>query len=129
MEMESEIQRLIGQINRAWVENRVDELVQYFHEGMVIVAPQFGGRLEGREACIESYREFTGRATVEEVQEKDLSIDVRGCTAVATYRYAVSYTLNGARHRDSGWDVFVFTREGERWLAVWRTMILPGGGE
>jgi len=124
--MDSEIKDVIEKINAAWAKNRVDELEQYFHEDMVIVAPEFGGRLEGRDACIGSYREFTGRATVDDLRLDEVSIDVCGPTAVATYRFAVTYTMNEARHRNIGWDIFVFTRENDCWLATWRTMLSPG---
>jgi ketosteroid isomerase-like protein len=124
--MQSEIQEIVEKINRAWAEDHVEDLARYFHENMVIVAPEFGGRLEGREACVESYREFTGRAKVNDLRLKDISIDVCGSTAVATYQFAVTYTMNDARHRNIGWDVFVFTHENDRWWATWRTMIIPG---
>jgi hypothetical protein len=36
----------------------------------------------------------------------------------------MAYEMRGEVHKDSGYDLFVFSREKGKWLAVWRT-ILP----
>jgi len=59
-----EIKALLNQINRAWVSNRTDEIAPFFHEAMVIVAPDFEVRGEGRDACVQSYKDFCVRARI-----------------------------------------------------------------
>ena len=116
-----EIRQLLLSLNEAWVQGRPEDLGRHFDEDMVIVHP--GGRAEGRETCVNSYRDFVAQATVHEYKESEFEIDCWGNTAVASYRFDIAYEMNGGHYRESGRDVFVFIRRDERWLAVWRTMI------
>lgn len=120
-----EVEGFIREINGAWVGGRPGDLKGYFHEDMVIFAPGFEMKGEGREACLKSYEDFVSQATVDEFKETDMVIDLWGNTAVATYRFEVSYKINGQKYRDFGRDLFVLIREDGRWWAVWRTMITP----
>jgi uncharacterized protein (TIGR02246 family) len=117
------IRLLVKKINEAWVGGRPETLAEYFHPDMVIVAPRFQGVETGRDACVKSYADFVGQARVHEYLEGAPSIDVWNDTAVATYRYDITYEMDSTVFRESGWDLFVFSRDRGRWLAVWRTLI------
>lgn len=117
------IRLLLRKINDAWVKGRPEDLAEYFHESMVIVAPRFQGIEKGREACIRSYKEFISQATVHEYNESDITVELWGAIGVATYRFLIIYEMGGASYDESGWDVFVFGRENGKWQAVWRTLI------
>ncbi|MBI3666731.1 MAG: nuclear transport factor 2 family protein [Acidobacteria bacterium] len=54
-----EIRQVLEKINRAWLNGRPEELAEYFHPDMVIVHPGFGGRAEGSQTCVQSYKDFT----------------------------------------------------------------------
>jgi Domain of unknown function (DUF4440) len=90
---------------------------------MVGVAPGFQARIEGRAACIRSYDDFLAAATVDEFDPSEPSVDICGDTAVATFGWEMAWSTNGQSHRESGHDLFVFSRENGRWWAVWRTML------
>ncbi len=119
-----EIAQILKDINRAWTGGKADELRRYFHEDMIIAQPGFGIRGEGRNACIDSYREFAGMASILDLKESQQVVLVWGDTAVASYKFEIEYELDGQAHQDAGYDLFVFTRLDGSWLAVWRT-ILP----
>jgi ketosteroid isomerase-like protein len=119
-----EIRQILKDINRAWTGGNPDELNQHFHDDMIIAQPGFGIRGEGRNACVESYKQFAGMANVQNLKESEMVILVWGDTAVASYRFDIEYELEGQSHQDAGYDLFVLARQGGKWLAVWRT-ILP----
>ena len=119
-----EIRHVLRNINHAWTEGPVDDLRKYFHEDMIIAQPGFGIRGEGKNACVDSYREFAGMASIDGLRESEHVILVWGDTAVASYRFDIEYELDGQAHQDAGYDLFVFTRQDGTWLAAWRT-ILP----
>ena len=121
--------RLLKKINRDWVKGRARELKEHFHEDMVIVHPHFQGRSEGRQACVEGYEDFISRAEVRQYSETDFALDLWGDTAVVSYKFDISYVMKGKSYRESGHDLFVFTRLRGKWLALWRTLILPPPGE
>jgi hypothetical protein len=115
-----QIRILIERINRAWQTGHTDQLRDLFHHEMVIVGPCFQPLCRGREACVESYREFVANATVHEYCASDLKIETWGSTAVGTYAWSMTYEKVGERSRETGTDQFVFGQEEERWLALWR---------
>ena len=120
----TEIRELIKQMNDVWATGRPGRLSQFFHEGIVMVPPDFTNRLEGREACVASYADFCSQAAIRGVKIGEPGIEVFGDTAVATYSYEIDYEMGGERFNDKGRDIFVFIREDGKWLAVWRTMIV-----
>jgi hypothetical protein len=114
----------LARLGEAWRERRYDELAALLDERVVIAAPGFVGRREGRDAAVESYREFMERATITEYREDAPAIDVWGDTAVTTYRWEMAWLSGGVPNRASGHDVLVFRRAPAdgAWRAVWRTM-------
>jgi hypothetical protein len=116
----------LRRINDAWLQRKVDEMASALDDRVVFVQPEFGGRVEGRERAIQSYREFLASATILEFSESELSADVWGDSAVATYRYALDWEADGDRHHDEGHDLFVFRRSRDMWLAVFRLQTQEG---
>jgi len=123
-----EIRLLLGKINAAWTGGNPEELAEYFHDDMVISGPGFREAGRGREACVASYRSFTASSRILTFEETDHKIEVWGGVALVSYRYSIDYEFDGEAHRDAGYDVFLFKREGGRWLAVWRAL-LPAHAE
>ncbi len=124
-----EILLLLVRINQTWLERPPEEfpalLGEYFHESMVIKGPGFQtmGTGTGRDACIQSYVDFVRQAKVSAWNLSDSDVDIIGDTAVATYAWKITYELNGEERRETGHDVFVFTRSEGKWRALWRAML------
>lgn len=117
------IRDLLSRINTAWLERRFDELTALFAEDIVLVAPGFAARLAGREASIETFREFMNRAAVTSYLEDDLRVSINGDTAVADFAWEMTWTDADTPHRQRGRDLFVFTRRQGEWRVVWRTLL------
>jgi Domain of unknown function (DUF4440) len=123
-----EVWDALQRINAAWLRGELENLGDVLHARMVIVPPGFQQRIEGAQACAQGYEQFARQATVESYSESDASVDVNGSTAVVSYRYELTYTMEGTHYRDTGLDLYVFTHEDGRWQAVWRTLVpaVPG---
>ena len=117
------IKGLIRGMNDAWRSGRFDDLHQYFAEDVVMVAPGGGMRMMGREAMIDSFRQYTEQATTHNFDETGLDVDVFEGTAVASLRFDVDYELDGTRYQESGIDLLVLEHGDTGWLIVWRTQI------
>jgi len=50
-------------------------------------------------------------------------VDIAGDTSVVTFRYEMIYERDGRKYHSSGGDLWVFQKNGEEWMAVWRTML------
>ncbi len=118
-----EIRGVLSRLTAAWREGRFDELEGLLHEKVVFVPPGFSARLEGRSPCGESYRQFMTAAKVIEYVESDHTIDVWGTSAVASYRFEMTWEMANQLHRDAGHDLLVFVREDGRWQIVWRMLV------
>jgi len=112
-DVQREVWDALQRLNAAWLHGELDNLSELLHERMVIVPPGFQQRIEGAVACAEGYQEFARLATVE----------VFGATAIVSYLYQLTYTMEGASYQDSGHDLYVFVHEDGRWQAVWRTLV------
>jgi uncharacterized protein (TIGR02246 family) len=121
----SELRATLRKLSAAWQNRRYEELANLLDEQIIMVLPAFSGRLEGREAVVDSYREFMENATVSDYQEDLPTIDVWGDTAIASYHWEMTWVGAGKIEHGAGYDAFVFSRNGDgSWRAVWRTMSL-----
>ena len=129
-ESQREVWAALQRINGAWLRGEVEALEQVLHPRMVIEPPGFQQRIQGAAACAEGYREFARSASVQSYEEADARVEVFGATAVVSYRYDLTYVMDGASYQDTGHDLYVFVHEDGRWQAVWRTLIplLPEAG-
>lgn len=117
------VSETLQQINRLWLDNRPQDLRPYLHPGIVMAYPGFQGRAEGRDTLIAGFVDFCDNAKIESYTESGQQIDLTGNTAVATLRFEMVYTRDGASWHSTGRDLWVFEWQGDRWLAVWRTML------
>jgi uncharacterized protein (TIGR02246 family) len=111
------------QINQAWLKGRVEDLAPLVHSDIVMVLPDFAGKIQGREHFLAGFRDFCQSATIQEYQEHDQQVDVAGDTAVVTFRYEMVYERSGERYRANGRDLWVFEKHDGAWIAVWRAML------
>ena len=118
-----ELTHIIKQINLSWREGRSERLKEYFHERMIIVSSDLKILGKGREACIRSYSDFTKQAKLQKYSESEPELHVWGNTAVVSYKYDLAWEMNGKSYDELGRDLFVFTYENGKWLAVWRKLI------
>ena len=119
-----EIRKIIQRMNDAWVKRHPEQLESFFSNDIVIVAPDLAHRTKGKEAAVASYVEFFSQTVIRDLKLSEPGIDVFGDTAVATYAFEISYEMGGEAFNDTGRDLFVFIRQNNNWLAVWRTMII-----
>ena len=122
-ESRSEIQQTIASINEAWRSGHVDAMAPYLHPDIVMKFPKFAGEVAGKEHLIAGFKEFSANAQVIEYTESDQQIDIAGNCAVVSFRFDMLYERAKYRERAKGRDLWVFQRESDRWVAVWRTMV------
>ncbi len=53
--VEQKLWQLVQDLNATWVKGNPENLINFFHEDMVIVSPDFELLGKGNEACMESY--------------------------------------------------------------------------
>lgn len=116
------IQRVVRRIHELWLSRRYDEIGEILSEHAVIAPPGFDRRIRGREAYVESYREYDQAATTHEFSPGEPEVDIMGDVAVAVCPYSVVYELEGKTYREKGHDLLVFSWSAGEWSVVWRTI-------
>src|SRR5437763_12930081 len=106
----NDVTSIVAKINDAWPKGRFDELRDYFHPDVVLAQLGFGRRTVGRDALIDSYRQFVSEATIHSFTQGELHVDATGGSAVATLPWEMDYEIEGQRYRERGWDLLVFGR-------------------
>ncbi len=123
MTAQAEIQQIVRSINAAWTEGRPDDLGRFLAPDVVFVIPDAGARAAGRDACVQTYRDFLAQAVLHRFVASDATVDVADATAVALCPYEIEYEIGGRRWRGDGHDLLVFTHTDGGWRVVWRTML------
>jgi ketosteroid isomerase-like protein len=113
-----EIWKTLRDLNNTWTKGNPDDLKKYFHADMVAITPTDRKRREGREACVRDWTEFSKVAKIYSWKEIDPKIQIYGNTAVVTYYFELSFEREGQKMDFAGRDMYVFIKEGNRWLAV-----------
>jgi hypothetical protein len=113
-----EVWNALRALNDAWTIGNPNDLKNYFHKDMVAITATDRERLEGKEACFTSWNNFTKAAKIHHWNELEPRIQIYGNTAVVTYYFDMSFDMGGQTVKLGGRDMFVFVKEGGKWLAV-----------
>lgn len=119
---DEEVSRTLSSINQAWLEGRPRDLEPHLHPKIVILVPG-GTCIKGRNLLIQSFMHMSESARVHGFEESDRQVDVFGDTAVASFAFVLVYEREGQKYRSTGRDLWVFSRDGAAWRAVYRTML------
>lgn len=122
--MSDEIKAAIGRLNATWRSGRFDDLREFFHPDVVVVHPRFTKRTTGREALVASYTDFVTHAKIESFEPGEVTADLAGGVTVSVMPWRMKYEFEGNKYDESGWDLLVWNRDGDRWVIVWRTVVL-----
>lgn len=122
---EMTVEETVAALTRAWLDGRYEDLAGYFDPDVVLMPPGFTARVVGREACVQSYRDFGAAATIHEFTPAPPQVDVWGDTAVAVCPFSIVYEMQGATYDERGVDLLVLAREAGAWRVVFRTMAPP----
>ena len=111
---------VIAKIDAAWRLKQFEGLEDCFHEGAVIVGPDYAEFAQGREKCAESYREFATNAAVLSYSESSHTFRAWEATAVYTFAWEMQYQREAGPKREAGTDQLVFELVGSSWQLVCR---------
>jgi ketosteroid isomerase-like protein len=124
---ESAIRSQLARINEAWQhqsgEALANTLNECFAEDVVMRGPQFTLMGKGRALAVQSYVDFTTQAELKAFTAEEPAIDCSGDTAVASYKWQMTYALAGQEYTEQGHDLFVFSRRAGKWLVIWRALL------
>ena len=117
------ISQLIRDLNQTWLQGRFDDLHRYYAEDVVMIPPGFQRQIVGRDAMVDSYRQFAQQATVHQFQEEDIDVRLFESTAVVTLRFHIKYDYGGNVQEETCAEILVLLSRDNEWRIAWRTQI------
>lgn len=119
--IKEDVWQTILRMNKLWtVDNKAEELVNYFHKNMVAITPTDTFRREGQHECVAGWKGFADMAKIHYWKEIDPKIDLygNGLFAIVTYRFEMAFDINGQTIEMNGRDMFSLIKENNKWWIV-----------
>lgn len=117
------IEQFVSSFNDAWLHGKWDTLSQLLHNEVVFVLPDLVSVYAGKQACINSIREYTEHAQTKSFTVSRSDIRIWGATASVVLDYQVAYTIHEETFQEVGTEVWTLIREMNQWRIVWRGLI------
>ena len=124
MPPEEEIRHFVRKMNEAWLGGQIDELERYFAPDVIVAPSGDNHRVTGREAVVDSYRQYSEQAITHRFEELEIQVDHVAETAVVVLRFAIRYEIGGSTYEETGRDILVLAPAEGSWWVVWRTQII-----
>jgi len=116
--------KFIASLNECWQRGELDRLADYYHTDVVLLPPDLGMPIRGRDAVVSTYRDFLEAARLDRFRTTGLDVfSYRagdGGSHVAHLTFEVDYTLDGSRYEEKGLEVYVLQEIGGRLQIIWR---------
>lgn len=111
-------------LNDCWQRGDVDALASCYHPDVVLLPPDLGVPIRGRDAVVASYRDFLEAARLDRFQAVDLDVFSfpagDGATHVAHLTFEIDYTLADERYLERGLEIYVMQEHAGRLQIIWR---------
>ena len=119
--MDNDIRHFIKELTNAWLEERYDDLNDFFHQDVVLLPPGSVTPIIGKELVIDSYRQFAKVGTVHTFDILDITLHEYEHTTVCDMLFEVDYELDSGRYHERGLEVYVIDTSGSKFNVLWRT--------
>ena len=123
---EHQIGDFIRELNACWPRGDLDALARFYHPDVVLMPPDLGAPILGREAVVASYGEFLGAATLERFHVTALDTfsftgaDNPETMHMAHLAFEIDYLLDGERYLEKGLEIYALLETARELRIVWR---------
>ncbi|MGE0624966.1 MAG: DUF4440 domain-containing protein [Pseudomonadales bacterium] len=118
------VKAFITALNERWQRGEVDALADFYHPDVVLLPPDLGTPICGRDAVVASYRDFLDAARLNRFEPVGLDVFPfpagDGASYIAHLGFEVDYTLDGSRYLERGLEVYVLQETSGRLQIIWR---------
>ena len=123
MNDEIQITDLIKSINQAVAEGDLSKLDPHFHENVKIISHDLKVLGDGKAVCIQSYADFISKAKIKKYDDNVKDVFLYENTAIVFYNNTMTWEIDGKSFTEQGEELYVLTRENDKWLIVLRKLI------
>lgn len=113
----------INGLNDAWQDEQFQAIAGYYHPDVVLLPPDAGPPITGRDAVVASYQDFAAAERVQFTVEGFDTFEFAD-TGVCHMRFQMEYTLDGSRYSEHGLEVYVVANVTTDPQIIWRSQSL-----
>lgn len=117
----SDITQFIRDLNQAWVDNRYDDLYDYYDNAVIMLPPGSSTPIEGIEPIISSYRDFGSSAAIHNFNILEIKAYSWKNIAMCHLQFEVDYEIESGRFKEKGLEVYAIDTSGPKLKVVWRS--------
>lgn len=120
---------LIQRLNQAWQANDLATVSAAYHPDAVLLPPDLGPVIRGREAITDTYAIFNSSAVLRRFEVTDTEVfDFQSSHAVHL-KFTLAYELEGAILEDRGLDIYITSPLADGLAIVWRQQVVLASSE
>ncbi|MDP6447724.1 MAG: nuclear transport factor 2 family protein [Pirellulaceae bacterium] len=119
----NDLKQFLRDLNQAWQDQRFDDLGEYFHPAVTMMAPGSSSPMVGAESMVASYREFTSMCTVHSCDIGEITLYEYPGVTFAHLRFEIDYELDDERSQAAGVELYAIDTSGAKPQVVYRTQI------
>lgn len=120
---------LITTLNQAWQTGDMATVSTSYHPDAVLLPPDLGPVIRGRDAIVETYAEFNNAAVLRHFEVTDTDIfDFESSHAVHV-KFTLAYEFDGAALEDQGLDIYLTNPYANGLVVVWRQQVVLASRE
>jgi hypothetical protein len=118
--MTDQHQEIVRRCNNAWQQRDWQTLTSCYHPEAVLLPPDAGEPISGRDAIIATYQEFMEAAAIGEFRITELASYDFTHAHVVHMRFELEYQLDSQTLKDIGLEVYVLEGDDSNAI-VWRS--------
>ena len=128
--MTDTIRAFVESIQHHWQSGDLASLAKCYDEHVVLLPPDMGEPIVGRDAVLSGYADFLRAASLERFRITDLAVYTfdgpdAGQFFAAHMEFELTYVLDGTRYRDGGLEVYhIVATENAPPRVLWRSQVV-----
>ncbi|MEM7217872.1 MAG: nuclear transport factor 2 family protein [Pseudomonadota bacterium] len=104
---QSDITTLVRQLNDAWLQQDYDALAALYHPQAVLLPPDAGAPITGRDAVLQTYRDFHSVGSVTRFEVDDITIYEFAASVMCHMRFQISYRVGDNDYVEPGLETYM----------------------
>jgi len=119
------VKEFLIELQNAWSRGEVAGLARFYHPDVILLPPDLGPPLEGRQAVLDSYRDFLDVARLISFEITELEVfpfsHSGGATCMAHLHFSIRYELDGNSYDEEGLEIYTVLLTDAGPQIVWRS--------
>ncbi len=111
-------------LNDAWPKGDMSTLASCYHPEAVLLPPDLGPVIRGRDDIVDTYATFNSSATLKEFSVTETQCFDFGSSMAVHLHFTISYDLGAEGFTDDGLDIYLLSPHQGRWVVVWRQQVV-----